>query len=67
MACEVLKALPVAAHILRDEIIALRHAAALSDYPELMRRITALVEIDGREQELVFLSNNLEWSPLRCR
>lgn len=72
-ACEVLKALPVAGRILRDEIIALRTPSALADYPDLMRRITALVEIDGREQEMVFLTNNMEWSPAsvadlyRCR
>jgi hypothetical protein len=63
MAFEVLKALPVAGRILRDEIIALRTASASADYPEMMRRITALVEIDGREQEMVFLTNNMEWSP----
>jgi hypothetical protein len=63
MAFEVLKTLPVAGRILRDEIIALRNPDALADYPGLMRRITALVEIDGREQEMVFLSNNMEWSP----
>lgn len=63
MAFEVLKALPVAGRILRDEIIALRTASALADYPDLMRRITALVEIDGREVEMVFLTNNMEWSP----
>ena len=63
LACEVIETLPVAGRILRDEIIALRNATALSDYPELLRRITALVEIDGREAELVFLTNNLEWSP----
>ena len=27
-----------------------------------MRRIVARVEVDGREVEMVFLSNNLEWS-----
>jgi IS4 transposase len=38
-----------------------------------MRRIVALVEIDGEEREMVFLTNNLEWSPrsvadlYRCR
>src|SRR6266436_5005849 len=38
-----------------------------------MRRIVALVEVDGREVEMVFLSNNLEWSAesivelYRCR
>ena len=38
-----------------------------------MRRIVALVEIDGKEREMVFLTNNLKWSPrsvadlYRCR
>ncbi len=38
-----------------------------------MRRIVALVEVDGREVEMVFVSNNLEWSAAsivelyRCR
>jgi hypothetical protein len=73
LACEVLQALPVAGRILRDEIIALRTASARADYPELLRRLTALVEVDGREVEMVFLTNNLEWSPAsvadlyRCR
>jgi IS4 transposase len=41
--------------------------------PELMRRVVALVEVDGQEREMVFLTNNLEWSPrsvadlYRCR
>jgi len=73
MVYEVLHALPVSGRILRDEIIALSNASAQADYPELMRRITALVEIDGVEQEMVFLTNNMEWSPAsvadlyRCR
>ena len=73
MVAQVLHSLPVAGRILSDEIISLRNPAARADYPELMRRITALVEIDGREQELVFLTNNMEWSPAsvadlyRCR
>lgn len=73
MACEVLKVLPAAGRILRDEIIGLRTPSALLDYPDIMRRITALVEIDGREVEMVFLTNNMEWSAAsvadlyRCR
>ena len=73
IACEVLKALPVAGRILRDEIIGLRTAGASTAYPDVMRRVTALVEIDGREVEMVFLTNNLDWSPAsvadlyRCR
>jgi len=41
--------------------------------PQRMRRVKALVEIDGREDEMVFLTNNLKWSPqsvaalYRCR
>jgi IS4 transposase len=38
-----------------------------------MRRVVALVEIEDVEREMVFLTNNLEWSPrtvadlYRCR
>src|SRR6266853_5548828 len=39
MAYEVLKALPVAGRLLRDELIVLRTASAFTDYPEVMRRI----------------------------
>jgi hypothetical protein len=59
--------------ILRDDLIRLKTAASRQEYPELMRRIVALVEVDGREVEMVFLSNNLEWSAAsivelyRCR
>ena len=59
--------------ILRDDLIRLKTAASRKDYPELMRRIVALVEVDGREIAMVFLSNNLEWSAesivelYRCR
>ena len=73
MAYEVVKKMPQSNddNILRDEIIVLSepHKPA----PELMRRVVALVEIDGQEREMVFLTNNLEWSPrsvadlYRCR
>jgi hypothetical protein len=59
--------------ILRDDLIRLKTATSRQDYPELMRRIVALVEVDGRDIEMVFLSNNLEWSAqsivelYRCR
>src|SRR5690606_21178259 len=48
--------------ILSDDLIQLKTPASRKDYPELMRRIVALVEVDGREVAMVFLSNNLEWS-----
>jgi len=60
-------------NILRDDLIRLTTPASRKDFPELMRRIVALVEVDGKEVEMVFLSNNLEWSAVsivelyRCR
>ena len=62
-----------AGKILRDELIELETPSARKDYPELMRRVVALVEVDGQEVEMVFLTNNLEWSAqsivdlYRCR
>ena len=59
--------------ILRDDLIRLKTSASRQHFPERMRRIVALVEVDGREVEMVFLSNNLEWSAesivelYRCR
>jgi hypothetical protein len=59
--------------ILRDDLIRLTTPASRKDFPELMRRIVALVQVDGKEVEMVFLSNNLEWSAAsivelyRCR
>jgi Transposase DDE domain/Domain of unknown function (DUF4372) len=59
--------------ILRDDLIRLKAPASRREYPELMRRIVALVEVDGREVKMVFLSNNVEWSAesivelYRCR
>jgi hypothetical protein len=57
--------------ILADEIIVLSHPSKPA--PELMRRVVAIVEVDGQEREMVFLTNNLAWSPrsvadlYRCR
>ena len=43
------------------------------EYPNRLRRVTALVELDGKEVEMEFLTNNFEWAPAtiadlyRCR
>jgi len=64
MAYQVIATLPLpGGNILRDELIVLSNTTVAKDYPEVLRRITALVEIDGKEQEMVFLTNNMEWSP----
>ena len=59
--------------ILRDDLVELQGGQTAKDYPQVIRRVTALVEIDGEERETVFLTNNLEWSAVtvcdlyRCR
>jgi hypothetical protein len=62
---------PKGGRILRDEIVALVGRAAKSG--EFVRRIEAIVEIEGRDRLMVFLTNNFDWSPhtvcdlYRCR
>jgi hypothetical protein len=59
--------------MLRDDLIRLTTPNSRRDYPELMRRVVALVEVDGKEVTMEFLTNNLEWSAAsiadlyRCR
>jgi hypothetical protein len=75
LTARVKKRLPAHAdpRILRDELIVLTGHYAQRDYPGVLRRVTALVEVDGVEREMVFLTNNLTWSPrtvadlYRCR
>jgi len=49
-------------HILRDDWIELKTSASRQKYPQRLRRVLALVEWDGRWQEMAFLTNNFEWS-----
>ena len=59
--------------ILRDDLIQLQTPASLQDYPVGLRRLVALVEVNGEEIVMEFLTNNLEWSAqsivelYRCR
>ncbi len=48
--------------ILRDEIIELENFYAQVSYPARLRLVVALVEINGEDQELTFLTNNFSWS-----
>lgn len=67
------KTLPKSADpkILKDEIIMLTNLNEPA--PQLMRRVVALVEIDGVERQMVFVTNNVAWSArsvadlYRCR
>jgi len=70
---EVVKKMPQSKddQILRDEVVRLSNANQPA--PELMRRIVAIVKVDGQEREMTFLTNHLQWSPrsvadlYRCR
>jgi hypothetical protein len=59
--------------ILRDEIIELTVYYSQQAYPQRLRRVVALVEVDGQDVELVFLTNHFTWSSwtvaelYRCR
>ncbi len=49
--------------ILKDQTIRLRGKLTADKYPEPLRRVTAVVEVDGRDTEMTFISNNFAWSP----
>lgn len=59
--------------ILADELVVPTGTWVQGDYPGVLRRVTARVELDGVERELVFLTNHLTWSArsvaelYRCR
>jgi hypothetical protein len=60
-------------NILADDMIELTTAKSHNAYPNWMRRVVALVEVDGQMREMVFLTNNPQWSAqtiadlYRCR
>ena len=60
-------------NILRDDLIELTSAPSYKAYPVWLRRVAALVEVDGEPREMVFLTNNFTWSAqsiadlYRCR
>ena len=49
-------------NILRDDLIVLTGAASRGKYPQVLRLVRAIVEVDGQEREMEFLTNNLEWA-----
>lgn len=56
-----------------DEEIVLCSRQGRADHPERLRRVRARVMVDGQEREMVFVTNNFEWSAwsvaelYRCR
>lgn len=72
---EVVESYPVKAggKIVSDELVGLQHAGSRKAYPDLMRRIVAWVEVEGKERLMTVLTNHLTWSAesvvelYRCR
>jgi len=59
--------------ILRDDLVVLKNKDSRANYPHRLRRVRAVVEVDGQQREMEFLTNNLSWSAAsvtdlyRCR
>jgi hypothetical protein len=72
---EVVESYPVktGGKIVSDELVGLKNAGSQRAYPEVLRRVVAWVEVDGKERLMTFLSNHLTWSAAsiadlyRCR
>lgn len=65
MACRVIKRRikKREGNILRDDIIVLTTRKSRAAYQQPLRRVVAMVEVDGKEQEMTFITNNTEWAP----
>jgi hypothetical protein len=64
MSYEVVKELPNDAQqgIIRDQLIILNTEKSQKAYPKQFRLVTARVELNGKEVEMTFISNNTKWA-----
>ena len=62
MSYQVCKRRKVSGSILRDDEIMLKTKKSQKEYPQRLRRIVARVEVDGKEVEMVFITNNFSWA-----
>jgi len=62
MLFDTVKKLPCKGKILRDELVRPAGVKTSQAYPGILRMVTALVEVDGKEREMTFITNNTEWS-----
>jgi len=56
------KKLPCKGRILRDELVRPAGVKTAKVYSGLLRLVTALVEVEGVEREMTFVTNNTAWS-----
>jgi hypothetical protein len=48
--------------ILRDEVIELTGVRTKQRYPKRLRLVEAIIEVDGKDVVMTFVTNNLDWS-----
>jgi hypothetical protein len=53
---------PAGGKIIRDIRITLTVPKTFGQYPKEMRLVEAIIEVDGKEKQMVFITNNFEWS-----
>lgn len=51
-----------AGKILRDDLIVLKTPKSRKQYPARLRRVVMLVEINEKDVEMTFITNNVEWA-----
>lgn len=51
------------ARIISDQIVTVSAKKTAENYPQSLRRVTAIVEVDGKDVVMSFLTNNMQWSP----
>jgi hypothetical protein len=57
------KKLPCKGKILSDRLVRPAGVKTATAYPGILRRVKALIEVDGVEREMTFITNNTTWSP----
>lgn len=64
MKCRTVKKLSTTSHgsVLRDEIIELTGVRTNQRYPKRLRLVEAIIEVDGKDVAMTFVTNNLDWS-----
>jgi hypothetical protein len=62
MLFDTVKKLPCKGKILRDELVRPAGVKTAKAYPHLLRLVTAIIEVDGVEREMTFITNNTVWS-----
>ncbi len=53
---------PCSGKMLRDAIVRPAGVKTTAAYPGLLRLVTAMVEVDGVEREMTFITNHMDWS-----